>query len=85
MFPPTVATELLRSPSSRRAGILMLMSLGKALFVAWCAWIGALVVGSVVVLLLDRPDWRVAVGMLSLLIGLLAFIYSRRMQERVDE
>ncbi len=56
----------------------MLMSLGKALFVAWCAWIGALVVGSVVVLLLDKSEWRVAVGMLSLLIGLLAFIYSRR-------
>ena len=56
----------------------MLMSFGKALFVAWCAWIGTLVVGSVVVLLLDKVEWRVAVGMLSLLIGLAVFIYSRR-------
>jgi hypothetical protein len=41
-----------------------------------------LIVGSVVVLLLDKSEWRLAVGMLSLLlsllIGLLAFIYSRR-------
>ena len=60
----------------------MLMSFGRALFVAWCAWIGTVMVGSVVVLVLDKPEWRVAVGMLSLLIGLLAFmlafIYSRR-------
>ena len=56
----------------------MLMSLRKALFVAWCAWIGTLVVGSVVVLLLDEPEWRVTVGMLSLLIGFLAFVYGRR-------
>ena len=57
----------------------MLMSFGKVLFVAWCAWIGTLVLGSVVILLLDKPEWRVTVGTLSLLIsGLLAFIYSRR-------
>jgi hypothetical protein len=58
------------------------MKFGKVLFAAWCAWIGSLIVGSVVVLLLDKSEWRVAVGMLSLLlsllIGLLAFIYSRR-------
>jgi hypothetical protein len=58
------------------------MKFGKALFAAWCAWIGSLIVGSVVVLLLDKSEWRLAVGMLSLLlsllIGLLAFIYSRR-------
>ena len=54
------------------------MKVGKALFAAWCAWIGSLMVGSVIVLLLDKPEWRMAVGMLSLLIGLLAFIYSRR-------
>ncbi len=56
----------------------MLVSFGRALFVAWCAWIGSLVVGSAVILLLDKPEWRVAVGILSLLIGLLAFIYGRR-------
>ena len=54
------------------------MKIGKALFAAWCAWIGSLMVGSVIVLLLDKPEWRVAVGMLSLLIGLFAFVYSRR-------
>jgi hypothetical protein len=54
------------------------MGFGKALFVAWCVWIGTLVVGSIIVLLFDKPEWRVAVGTLSLLIGLLAFIYSRR-------
>jgi hypothetical protein len=54
------------------------MKFGKALFAAWCAWIGSLIVGSVVVLLLDKSEWTVVVGMLSLLIGLLAFIYSRR-------
>jgi hypothetical protein len=58
------------------------MKFGKVLFAAWCAWIGSLIVGSVVVLLLDKSEWRLAVGMLSLLlsllIGLLAFIYSRR-------
>ena len=66
------------SPSPIQPSILMFMSFGRALFVAWCVWIGTLVVGSVVVLLLDKPEWRVAVGTLSLLIGLLAFIYSRR-------
>ena len=30
---------------------VVLMNFGKALFVAWCAWIGSLMVGSVVVLL----------------------------------
>ena len=39
---------------------------------------GTLAVGSVEVLLLDKSEWRVAVGMLSLLVGLVAFIYSRR-------
>ncbi len=63
----------------------MLMSLGKALFVAWCAWIGTLVVGSVVILLLDKPEWRVTVGMLSLLVGVLAFVYGKRTKRRVDE
>jgi hypothetical protein len=54
------------------------MNFRKALFAAWCAWIGSLMVGSVVVLLLDESEWRVAVGMLSLVIGSFAFIYSRR-------
>jgi hypothetical protein len=57
----------------------MFMSFGRALFVAWCAWIVTLGVGAVVVLLLDKPEWRVAVGTLSLLIGLLAFVLSMRM------
>ena len=56
----------------------MLMSFGRALFIAWCAWIGSLMVGSVVILLLDKSEWRLTVGMLSLLIGLLAFVCSRR-------
>jgi hypothetical protein len=54
------------------------MSFGRAPFVAWCVWIGTLVVGSVVILLLDKTEWRVAVGMLSLLVGFLAFVYGRR-------
>ncbi len=62
----------------------MFMSFGRALFVAWCAWIVTLGVGAVVVLLLDKPEWRVAVGTLSLLIGLLAFVLSMRMWRRVD-
>jgi hypothetical protein len=41
----------------------MLVSFGKALFVAWYVWIGTLVVGSTMVLLLDEPEWRAAVGM----------------------
>ena len=53
------------------------MSFGRALFLAWCTWMGTLVVGSVVVLLLDKPEWRVAVGMLSLLTGFLVFIFGR--------
>jgi len=32
------------------------MSFGKALFVGWCAWIGTLVAGSVVLLLLNKPE-----------------------------
>jgi hypothetical protein len=58
------------------------MSFAKALFVGWCAWIGTLVAGSVVVLLLNKPEWRVAVGMSSFLIGLFAFIYVRRIWRR---
>jgi hypothetical protein len=58
------------------------MSFGKALFVGWCAWIGTLVAGSVVLLLLNKPEWRVAVGMSSFLIGLLAFVYVRRIWRR---
>jgi membrane protein implicated in regulation of membrane protease activity len=61
------------------------MSFGKALFVAWSMWIGALVVGSIIVLLLDKPEWRVEVGMLSLVIGLLAFVYSRRKYRGADK
>ena len=57
---------------------MMSMSFGKALFVAWCAWIGTAVVGSVALFLLDKPEWRLAVGMSSLLIGFLAFLYCRR-------
>jgi hypothetical protein len=45
---------------------LMLMGFTKALYVAWCAWIRTLVVDSVIVLLLDKSEWRVAVGMSSL-------------------
>ncbi len=67
-----------RSSSPRLRGILVLMSFGRALFVAWCTWIGTSVVGLVVLLLLDKPEWRVAVGTLSLLVGFLAFIYGRR-------
>ena len=66
------------SSSPRWPGILVLVSFVRALFVAWCAWIVSLVVGSVVLLLLDKPEWRVAVGTLSLLVGFLAFIYGRR-------
>ena len=61
-----------------KARYTIFMSFGRALFVAWCAWIGTLVVGSVVMLLLDKTEWRVAVGMLSILIGFLAFVYGRR-------
>ena len=75
---PVLWQPVERPSPPRRPGILMFMSFGRALFVAWCAWIGTVVVGSVVVLLLDKPEWRVAVGTLSLLIGLLAFIYARR-------
>ena len=60
----------------------MLMSFGKALFVGWCAWIGTLVAGSVVLLLLNKPECRVAVGMSAFLIGLLAFLYVRRIWRR---
>ncbi len=60
------------------------VSFGRALFVAWCVWIGTLVVGSVVILVLDKPEWRVAVGMLSILLGFLALVYSRRSKRRVD-
>ena len=79
LLPPSQSQLVYRSSSPRRPGILVPMKLGKALFVAWCAWIGSLMVGSVIVLLLDMPEWRVAVGILSLLIGLLVFIYSRRL------
>jgi hypothetical protein len=58
------------------------MSFGKALFVGWCAWIGTLVAGSAVLLLLNKPEWRVTVGMSSFLIGLLAFVYVRRIWRR---
>jgi hypothetical protein len=33
---------------------------------------------SIWVLVLDKPEWRAAVGVSSLLIGFLAFVYSRR-------
>jgi hypothetical protein len=62
------------------------MKLGKALMVAWGAWIGTLLVGSVVVLLLDKPEWRTTVGILSIVIGFLAFVYVRRsVRRRVRE
>ena len=50
------------------------MSFGRALFVAWCVWIGTLVAGAVAILLLDKTEWRVAVGMSSLLVGFLALV-----------
>ena len=67
-----------------RTRYTIFMSFGRALFVAWCVWIGTLVVSSVVMLLLDKTEWRVAVVMLSILVGFLAFVYSRRARRRVD-
>ena len=54
------------------------MGFGNSVFVAWGAWIGTLLVGSVVVLVLDKPEWRMTVGILSIVIGFLAFVYVRR-------
>jgi hypothetical protein len=55
------------------------MTFGRALFLAWCAWMGTVAAGSVVILLFDKPEWRVAVGMLSFLIGIVVFfILGRR-------
>ncbi len=62
------------------------MSFGKAVLVAWGAWIGALLVGSVMIFLLDKPEWRTTVGILSILLGFLTFVYIRRyMSRRVRE
>ena len=58
------------------------MSLGKAVLIAWGIWIGTLLVGSVIVLLLDKPEWRTTVGILSILLGFLAFVYVRRASRR---
>ncbi len=75
--PPAVATWAALAAIGT-ARYTLFMSFGRALFVAWCVWIGTLVVGSVAILLLDKTEWRVAVGMLSLLVGFLAFAYGRR-------
>ena len=62
------------------------MSFGKSVLIAWGVWIGTLLVGSVVVLLLDKPEWRTTVGILSILLGFLTFVYIRRyMSRRVRE
>ena len=58
------------------------MSFGKSVLVAWGAWIGTLLIGSVVVLLLNKPEWRMTVGILSILVGFLAFVYVRRYMRR---
>ena len=58
------------------------MSFGKAVLIAWGVWIGTLLVGSVIVLLLDKPEWRTTVGILSILLGLLAFVFVRRTGRR---
>ncbi len=62
------------------------MSFGKSVLVAWGAWIATLLVGSAVVLLLDKPEWRTTVGILSILLGFFTFVYVRRyMSRRVRE
>jgi hypothetical protein len=62
------------------------MSFGKAVLIAWGAWIGTLLVGSVIIFLLDKPEWRTTVGILSILLGFLTFVYIRRyMSRRVRE
>jgi O-antigen/teichoic acid export membrane protein len=58
------------------------MSFRKALLGAWCAWLGVLVIGSVLILLLDKPEWRQVVGILSILVGFLAFFCLRRFSGR---
>ena len=58
------------------------MSFGKSVLVAWGAWIGTQLIGSVVVLLLSKPEWRMTVGILSIFVGLLAFVYVRRYMSR---
>ena len=68
----------LRTLWGNTQGRLAFMSFRKALLVAWCAWLGVLVVGSVVILLLDKSEWRQLVGILSILVGFLAFVYLRR-------
>ena len=75
--PPAVATWA-GLAAIGTARYTLFMSFGRALFVAWCVWIGTVVVGSVAILLLDKTEWRVAVGMLSILVGFLAFVYGRR-------
>ena len=67
---------------NRSWGRLRAMSFGKSVLVAWGAWIGTLLIGSVVVLLLDKPEWRMTVGILSIFVGLLAFVYVRRYMSR---
>ena len=78
LFLPSAVATWAAFAAIGTARYTIFMSIGRALFVAWCMWVGTLVVGSAVLLLLDKPEWRVAVGMLSLLIGFLAFIFSRR-------
>jgi hypothetical protein len=71
---------VLLRPCEETQGRLAFMGIRKALFVAWCAWLGVLIVGWVVVLLLDEQEWRETVGVISLVVGFLAFIFARRMR-----
>ena len=75
--PPAVATWAALAANGT-ARYTFVMSFGRAVFVAWCVWIVTLVAGSGVILVLDKTEWRVAGGMLSLLVGFLAFVYGRR-------
>ena len=77
-YPPPAVATWAGLAAIGTARYTLFMSFGRALFVAWCVWIVTLVAGSVAILLLDKTEWRVAVGMLSLLVGFLAFVYGRR-------
>src|SRR5919107_6377236 len=77
MMPLVKVQACERSSPLIKPSILTLMSFGKALFVGWCAWIGTLVAGSVVLLLLNKTEWRGNVGEGAFLNGLLFFVYLR--------
>jgi hypothetical protein len=71
---------MLLRPNERTQSRLAFIGIRRSLFIAWCAWLSVLIVGSIVELILEEQEWRETVGVLSVVVGILVYFVAKRMR-----